>query len=111
MVQMNRLEKIRQMLASEPNDVFLRYALAMELDSAGQADDSLEAYENLMSDRPPHVPSFFRAGQLLARLGRTEQARTTLDQGIQHAMAQGDAHAAAEMNELLGSLAEADDVL
>ena len=101
---MSRLEKIRQMLISEPRDAFLRYALAMELDSGGQFDESLLAYEDLMQDQPPHIPSFFRAGQLLVRIGRANQAQAILRQGIQHALSQGDTHAAAEMNELLESV-------
>jgi Flp pilus assembly protein TadD len=107
---MSRLEKIRQMLLAEPGDVFLRYALAMELDSSGAADESLAAYQSLMRDQPPHVPSFFRASQLLVRLGRFVPARETLEQGIQLALAQDDPHAAAEMNELLASLSESDDL-
>ncbi len=108
---MSRLEKIRQMLQAEPRDVFLRYALAMELDSGGQFDESLTAYRDLMQDQPPHVPSFFRAGQLLVRMGRTDQAQAILQQGVRHALSQGDAHAAAEMNELLASVDTGTDEL
>ncbi len=111
MSTMTRLEKIRQMLAAEPRDEFLRYALAMELDSAGEHNESLAAYQELMQDRPAHVPSFFRAGQLLVRMGRAGDAKSTLAQGIQFALSQGDSHAAAEMNELLGSLEVIDDDL
>ncbi len=105
------MEKIRQMLVAEPRDVFLRYALAMELDSAGQLDESLAAYQELMQDKLPHVPSYFRTGQLLVRMGRPDDAKVALAQGIQLAIVQGDAHSAAEMNELLGSLEVIDDVL
>ena len=63
---MSRMEKIKQMLAEEPDDVFLQYALAMELDSAGQSDESLSLYRRLMTANPPHVASYFRAAQILA---------------------------------------------
>lgn len=99
------------MLTREPQDAFLRYALAMELDSAGQPSESLSAYDELMRDQPPHVPSFFRAGQLLVRMGNLEQAREVLHRGIHLAQAGGDAHAAAEMNELLQSIAASDEPL
>jgi hypothetical protein len=35
---MSRREKIEAMLAEEPQDVFLRYSLAMELDKEGDHD-------------------------------------------------------------------------
>lgn len=98
------------MLQDDPKDVFLRYALAMELDSAGLLAESLAAYQQLMADQPPHVPSFFRAGQLLARMGESPQAAQTLQRGIEWARDQGDMHAAEEMNELLQSLGQSDDL-
>jgi hypothetical protein len=105
------LEKIREMLSREPRDVFLRYALAMELDAAGRQAESLEAYQDLMRDLPPHVPSYFRAGQLLVRMGSPDLAMTALRQGITHAMASGDHHAASEMTELLQSIELGDEEL
>jgi hypothetical protein len=44
------------------------------------------------------------AGQQLARLGRTEDARGVLREGIEEARKQGDTHAAGEMSEFLASL-------
>lgn len=107
---MTRIEKIRTMLQAEPRDLFLRYALAMELDSAGDSAASLALYRELMGEQPPHVPSYFRAGQILARMGEHLQAADTLRLGIRHAEAQGDSHAAGEMNDLLQSLDPADDI-
>lgn len=92
------------MLAEEPNDSFLRYSLAMELAKEGQHDRSLQLLRGLMADQPPHVPSFFMAGQQLAGLGRVEEARAVLRAGIEEARSQGDSHAAAEMSEFLASL-------
>jgi hypothetical protein len=57
-----------------------------------------------MRDDPPYVPAFFMAGQQLVRLGRIDEARTTLREGIAAAHIQGNSHAAGEMTEFLGSL-------
>ena len=92
------------MLADDPGDVFLRYSLAMELDKEGDHDASLARFAELTRDDPPYVPAFFMAGQQLARLGRYEEARTVIRDGIQAAKLQGDAHAAGEMSEFLASL-------
>lgn len=101
---MNRRERIEAMLAEDPTDEFLRYSLAMELGKEGRHEESLARFRELQAEDPPHVPAFFMAGQQLASLGRTEEARDVLRAGIEQARAQGDAHAAAEMSEFLASL-------
>jgi hypothetical protein len=78
----------------------------MELDKAGEHDQSLELLSKLSADQPPYVPAFFMAGQQLTRLQRTDEARTILRAGIEQARAQNDAHAAGEMSEFLTSLGD-----
>ena len=101
---LSRREKIEAMLADDPGDTFLRYSLAMELDKAGVHDASLAKFAELTRDDPPYVPAFFMAAQQLARLGRTDEARTILRSGIAAANTQNDHHAAGEMGEFLASL-------
>ncbi|MEN1681063.1 MAG: hypothetical protein AAGJ46_15855 [Planctomycetota bacterium] len=102
-----RREKIEAMLVDEPDDVFLRYSLAMELDKEGENDDSLAKLTELIEGDPPYVPAFFMAGQQLARLGRVNKARDVLRVGIEAAREQNDNHAAGEMSEFLASLGSA----
>lgn len=103
---MSRREKIQAMLADDPTDTFLRYSLAMELRSEGSHDESIQKLNELTKDETPYVPAFFMAAQQLAELDRVDEARNYLRDGIDQARAQGDAHAAAEMSELLTSLGE-----
>ena len=65
----SRIDSIQQMLVDEPDDLFLRYALAMEYRKAGRVEESIAAFATLMDDDPPHVPAFFMAAQLLAGTG------------------------------------------
>jgi len=104
---MSRREKIEAMLADDPQDAFLRYSLAMELDKEGDHDTSLARFNELTLDSPPYVPAFFMAAQQLVRLARVEEARTYLRSGIEAARAEGNAHAAGEMSEFLTSLGNA----
>jgi tetratricopeptide (TPR) repeat protein len=101
---MSRREQIEAMLAEDPGDVFLRYSLAMEQDKAGDHEASLARFADLTHDDPPYVPAYFMEGQQLARLGRMDEARAVLRDGIEAARAQGNAHAAGEMSEFLASL-------
>ena len=106
---MTRREKIEAMLADDPGDTFLRYSLAMELDKEGAHEQSLSKFAELTRDNPPYVPAFFMAGQQLARLGRVDEARAFLRDGIEAARTQQDHHAAGEMSEFLASLGSAGD--
>lgn len=99
-----RRQKIEAMLAQEPSDQFLRYALAMELEKEGQHQQSIDVFRGLMQDTVPHVPSFLMAGQQLTRQDRIDEARSVLRVGIEEARRQANAHAAGEMSELLASL-------
>ena len=103
-----RIDRIRKLLEDEPQDTFLRYSLAMELQKEGSADESLRLLDELMSGEPPYVPAFFMAGQQLARQGRIEEAQDRLTRGIAAARQQGDLHAAEEMTGFLTGLGEAD---
>jgi hypothetical protein len=101
---MTRREKIEAMLTDDPGDTFLRYSLAMELDKEGAHDESLAKFAELTHDTPPYVPAFFMAAQQLVRLGRIDDARAILQNGIAAAQSQGDQHSASEMTEFLVSL-------
>jgi thioredoxin-like negative regulator of GroEL len=101
---LSRREKIEAMLADDPGDTFLRYSLAMELDKEGDHEASLAQFAELSREDPPYVPAFFMAAQQYARLGRTDEARAVLRDGIEAARQQSDAHAAGEMSEFLASL-------
>ena len=104
MTTVTRRQKLEAMLLASPNDQMLRYMLAMELDKEAEHNRSLELFGSLMNEAPPYVPAFLMAGQLLARLERLEEARSTYRTGILEAERQGNNHAAGEMNGFLQSL-------
>jgi len=101
-----RREKIEALLRDDPEDVFLRYSLALEMEAAGEWETCLEILEDLGRGTPPYVPALQMAGQFLAARGRAEDARRALREGIDAARDQGKTHAAGEMSELLMSLGE-----
>ena len=101
---MSRREQIEEMLAEQPDDPFLNYALALECDKDGDTQQSLLLFKSLMTASSPYVPAFFMAGQLLARLDRTDEARRVLASGIKQAQEQGNQHAATEMTEFIDAL-------
>lgn len=103
----SRREKIEALLAEDPDDVFLRYSLALEMESAGEWEAGLDILQDLARGTPPYVPAFHMAARHLVAHGRIEDARRALRDGIEAARSEGNAHAAAEMSELLMSLGAA----
>jgi Tfp pilus assembly protein PilF len=100
----SRREQIEEMLADDPNDVFLRYGLAMEYASAGDTAAAVRCFQDLLRIAPDYVPAYVQAGQLYARLGRDDEAMATYREGIEVARQKGDLHAAGEMEGFLMSL-------
>lgn len=99
-----RREKIESMLQAEPKDIFLRYALAMEMEKAGEDRAALELHSQLIKESPPHIASYFRSAQILAALDEVEPARAFLRDGIEAARGSGDLHSASEMSQMLAEL-------
>lgn len=102
-----RRQKIEAMLQNDPTDVFLRYSLAMEMTATDDWEAGLDILQDLARGSPPYVPAFHMAARQLVARDRLDDARRALREGIDVARAQGEAHAAGEMAELLMSLGEA----
>jgi predicted Zn-dependent protease len=101
---MSRRRQIEELLAADPGDVFLQYALAKELTSEGDVTGALAAFDRVIAEHPDYVPAYFQKAQTLASEGETDAARQSLQQGITVARRVGDAHAAGEMAALLDTL-------
>ena len=100
----SRVDQLKAMLAEAPDDAELRYFLAMAYVSAGETEPALECFRKLSADSPGYVPAYVQRGQLLARLGREDEARGVFRAGIAAAQKAGDTHAAGEMEAFLDSL-------
>jgi Tfp pilus assembly protein PilF len=103
-VAKSRKEQIEEMLADEPNDIFLRYGLGMEYVSAGDQATALRCFQELLQLAPDYVPAYVQAGQLCARMNRDDEARAFYRTGIDVARKKGDQHAADEMEGFLMGL-------
>lgn len=95
---------LQEMLAADPKDTFLRYALAMESAREGKPHEAVSALRDLITDQPQYVPAYFQAGQILLSDGHSAAAADMLRQGIVAARAQSNLHAAEEMAGLLAQI-------
>jgi predicted Zn-dependent protease len=103
-VSKSRKEQIEEMLALDPNDSFLRYALAMEHAGAGQDEEAAKCLRELLARDPDYVAAYLQAGRTLIRLGEDAEACAVLRTGIAVANRAGDEHAAGEMAGFLASV-------
>jgi Flp pilus assembly protein TadD len=101
---MSRRRQIEGMLADDPDDTFLNYALAKELASEGDVEAACAAFDRVLTLDPNYVPAYFQKAQALATEGEIEAARDVLVRGIAVAQRTGDAHAAGEMTAYLDTL-------
>jgi len=99
-----RLEQLRGMLAEEPNDAFLRYAIALELKRAGKMEEAADDLERLLKADPKYIACYYQLALILIDLGRTEEAIHTCDSGSLQCITTGDRKARAELLELKNAI-------
>jgi Tfp pilus assembly protein PilF len=97
---MNRIEKLQELLQKMPNDNFLRHALALEYIKLGNDDNAKVLFENVLTDSPGYVGSYYHLGKLLERQGETTAAMKWYEKGLLQAKTAKDQHA---YNELLAA--------
>lgn len=100
----SRLEKIKQMLAAEPNDVFLNFSLAMELVKEDRQEEAVGQFKRVNELDPGYVPAYFQRANTLVAMDRKADAKGVLQLGIAAAQKAGDKHAASEMGQMLSLL-------
>lgn len=94
---MERIDKIKVMLADNPADNFLQHALALEyikLDNDGEAKKLFEA---ILEREPGYVGSYYHLAKLLERIGETDSAIKVYEKGMEETKRIGDNHAFGEL--------------
>ena len=94
---MERIEKLKEFLATTPNDAFLLHALALEYVKQEKDDTAQELFENLLKQNENYIGSYYHLGKLLERKEETDKAKTTYEKGMQKAKEAGDNHAYNEL--------------
>ena len=95
---------LTEILAEHPTDAFTRYGLAMAYSAEGKNDDALREYATTIQHNPDYVPAFQMSAQTLLKLGRTDEARQRLTDGLAAAARTCNAHAASEMQAMLDDI-------
>lgn len=84
-----RTRALERMLESRPDDVRLRFALAVEYLNAGRAEEGVEALRAYLAVADDEGNAWGRLASALDGLGRTDEALEALDRGIEAAERHG----------------------
>lgn len=96
-MDISRLEKLLEFLKNEPNDEFLQYALATEYLRLNETDKALQYYENLVTNHPDYVGTYYHLGKLYEALNRKPDAISAYEKGMEVAKSKRDNHAFSEL--------------
>ena len=94
---MDRVEKIKQMLAENPKDSFLQHALALEYIKMGNDDEARKLFESILENEPGYIGSYYHLAKLLERTCETDEAIKVYEKGMEEAMKVGDSHSLSEL--------------
>lgn len=95
----DRLEYLRGLLAEDPNEPFLHYAICLEI-MKKDGESALPLFRELLLAHPSYLPAYFQTARLMAENGLTNEAIEVLDHGLPVAESQSDFHALSEMKGL-----------
>jgi tetratricopeptide (TPR) repeat protein len=99
-----RLEMLKDMVANSPADAFLRYGLATEYANAGELEQAVKEFEELLAANPNYAAGYYHGGRTLEKLGRVDEAKAIYEKGIEVTTRTGDAHTRSELQAALDIL-------
>jgi tetratricopeptide (TPR) repeat protein len=100
----NRLQKLLEFLKNEPDDPFLKYALATEYLQLNELEVALKYYQDLVINHKEYVGTYYHLGKLYEALNRKEEAIKTYQDGIYIARAARDTHSLSELQSVYNSV-------
>ena len=101
---MPSVEQLEKLLASDPRDPFVLYALAQEHAKGGDITRSVEYFDRCLAADPAYCYAYFHKARVLHEAGRTPEAVGTLREGAAAAKKAGDAHALSEISGFLDEI-------
>ena len=100
----NRLEKLLEFIDKEPNDPFLKYALATEYLRLNNQHEALKFYIDVVQNHEDYVGTYYHLGKLYELREEQELALKTYQKGMSVATKIKDNHALSELMGVFNSL-------
>jgi Tfp pilus assembly protein PilF len=94
---MDRIIKLKEFLQANPRDSFLKHALALEYVKLEDDKTAREIFEEILTQDPGYIGSYYHLAKLLERTGDTNAAIQWYEKGMEAAKKAGDNHALGEL--------------
>lgn len=83
---MERMDKLKEMIAAYPNDCFSRHALALEYMKLGQTSSAIDEMEQLLLIDPNYIGTYYHLAKAYQKLDNLVIALEILEKGIRIAV-------------------------
>lgn len=97
----DRINMLLQMLEQEPNDLFLNYALGIELLSKGSSEEAILQFQKVIGLNSDHIPSYYQLGKAYEGIGKIEIALNNYRIGLEKAKSKKDHKSINEFGEAI----------
>lgn len=105
MANSDRIQQLLNFLEEDPNDVFIRYALALEYQKS-DPEKAEELFGHLFINNPEYLPAYYMAAMLKTELNKPEEAIRLLKNGVEIAARVNDHTTLRELKEALKQLVD-----
>jgi tetratricopeptide (TPR) repeat protein len=102
----DRIERLKGFLLKDPNDAFVKHALALEYSKTGDDATARRLLEEVLEADGTAVGSYYQLGKLLERTGETALALAWYQRGMNAAKTAGEQRALNELRSAYEDLAE-----
>jgi tetratricopeptide (TPR) repeat protein len=103
-MESTRMQQIRHMLLSEPEDEFLNYAFALELEKSGALSEAIKVIEGILLKNETYTGAYYKLGNLFEQTGQKQKAMDTYRKGMEMTKNKNERKAFNELNEALQNL-------
>jgi Tfp pilus assembly protein PilF len=101
---MTRLEQIRTLIAEEPHDAMLRFALGNEYFQLGQYMEAIASLTAAIEIDAEYAFVYIQLAEAYEKSGQIERARQTVEAGRGPAARNGDPNLMRQLNEIAARL-------
>jgi len=99
-----RLQKLLEFISEQPDDLFLKYALAMEYLGINEIVKAKEYFEEVLKVDKNHVAAYYQLGKIFERMGNNPEAIAIYEKGMEAAKIKNDSRSMREIKTALDEL-------
>ncbi len=105
----NKIEELQEFLTKEPEDSFIKYALALEYIKIEKFDNAFIYLNDILEKDEGYLAVYYQSGKAFEHVGQQEKATSVYLKGIEIARRQGKKHILAELQQAYNLLKGLDD--